>query len=297
MLDERAGRGSRPSGSRRRPCSTSRQRTYDASTSAGVWNATDGRLLVGALAQPHPRALDRERAAVVLGAVQVGLHDRAGLREVAAQRPQRRERRVGRGVVLHVEGHRRAGGRGRLADRARALLERELVADRLADGATASPTPRCGRRRSARPRASRSSSDEVGLDGRVGLAGVGGVLAEVVEADRQALADELAAGAHGVLDGLAGDEAAHDAARRPARRRRSRSTVALREAARIADRSTGMAGTVTPSAHAAGPVGHDPRELGAAVLLQEVPAAGDRRVRLAGRAGDLADQRPLAAAR
>ena len=52
---------------------------------------------------------------------------RADPREVLAQLAQRLEGGVGGGVVLHVEGDRRPGVRGGLADLA-GVLERDLVA-------------------------------------------------------------------------------------------------------------------------------------------------------------------------
>ena len=84
------------------------------------------RLLVGALAEPDPAALMGEVGTVRLGAV-VGLHHRSHGREVLPQLPQGLQRRVRGRVVLHVEGHRRAGVRRRLADLP-GVLERDLVA-------------------------------------------------------------------------------------------------------------------------------------------------------------------------
>ena len=77
--------------------------------------------------------------------------------------------------------------RGRLADRAGACSSAARrssawpTADSLTDDLGAAARGQAGL---AQP----VEQHEVGLDGRVGLAGVGGVLAEVVEADRQALA-------------------------------------------------------------------------------------------------------------
>ena len=94
-------------------------------------------LHVGALAQPHPRALVGQRTAVGLGAVEHRLEHRARLGEVLAELAQDRERRVGGGVVLHVEGDRRAGVARSPADLA-GVLQRDLVAlvgEELADRA------------------------------------------------------------------------------------------------------------------------------------------------------------------
>src|SRR5207249_2617824 len=80
------------------------------------------RLGVRALAQPYPRARGTQLTAVPLGAAQVGLEHRAGGREVRPQPGQRVQRLVGGLVVLHVEGDRGTGGRGRRADRVRVLV-------------------------------------------------------------------------------------------------------------------------------------------------------------------------------
>ena len=62
-----------------------------------------------------------------------------------------------------------------------------------------------------RPRTERApSSVEVGLDGRVRLVGVEGVLAEVVEGDPEVLVDQACRRVHGVRGVLAGDVAADD---------------------------------------------------------------------------------------
>ena len=95
------------------------------------------RLLVGALAQAHARAGVREVTAVGLGAVEVGLEHGADGREVGPQLAQGVEREVRRRVVLHVEGHRRAGLLRHLADLA-GVVEGDLVAvagQRLTEGA------------------------------------------------------------------------------------------------------------------------------------------------------------------
>ena len=143
-------------------------------------------LEVGALAQPHPRALVGQLAAVGLGAVERGLQHRPGLGEVLAQLAQDRQRRVGGGVVLHVEGHRGAGVAGGAADGAR-VLQRDLVAP-----AVDRARQRLAHRRelhrhlgvpgqAALPELREQL--EVGRDGRLGLLRVEGVLAEVVERD------------------------------------------------------------------------------------------------------------------
>ena len=142
-------------------------------------------LVVGALAQPHPRALVGQVAAVGLGAVQVGLQHGAGLREVLAQLAQDAQRRVGGGVVLHVEGHRGAGVAGRVADGA-GVLERDLLAvvgQRLADGRELDRDLGVARQALL---GQRREHVEVGRDGGVGLLAVEGVLAEEVERDVQA---------------------------------------------------------------------------------------------------------------
>ena len=95
------------------------------------------RLLVRALAQAHPAALGGEVAAVGLGAVQVGLEHGSHPREVGAQCAQRLEGAVGRRVVLHVEGDRRADALGGRADDP-GVVEGDGVAvlgQRLPDGA------------------------------------------------------------------------------------------------------------------------------------------------------------------
>src|SRR6478735_2823321 len=94
-------------------------------------------LLVGALAQAHARPLVGEVTAVGLGAVEVGLQHRPDGREVGPQLAQRVEGEVGRRVVLHVEGHGRAGFTGHLADLA-GVVEGDGVAvarQRLTEGA------------------------------------------------------------------------------------------------------------------------------------------------------------------
>ncbi|CUR61440.1 hypothetical protein NOCA1240543 [metagenome] len=168
-------------------------------------------LHVGALAQAHTGALVGEGAAVGLGAVQHRLQDGAGLGEVLAELAQDRQRRVGGGVVLHVEGDRRAGVAGGAADVA-GVLERHLVpvvGEELPDRAE------LDRDLGVRGQALRGEVGEdllVGRHGRLGLGDVGGVLAEVVEGDPQAVLHQRGGGGDRVGRALTGDVAGHDPA-------------------------------------------------------------------------------------
>ncbi len=169
-------------------------------------------LEVGALAQPHPGALVGQRPTVALGAVEGGLDDGSGLREVLAQLAQRGQGAVGGGVVLHVEGDRGAGVAGGAADRA-GVLERHLVADpgqELADrgeldgdlGAAGQPA-----------RGQRREEVDVGRHGRLGLLGVEGVLTEVVQGGGEPVRGQHGGRVDGRLGGLAGHVGVHDPGR------------------------------------------------------------------------------------
>ena len=162
------------------------------------------RLQVRALAEAHSRARHSEELAVVLGAVERCLQHGPGGGEVLAEESDDAQRRIGGGVVLHVDGHRRAGVTRGVADQAR-VVERHGFVERLADGgelhghlggggeALVSEAPR---------------QRAVRLDGRLGCRCVEGVLAEVIERDMQPLAGERSGDPERVVDGLAGDEAA-----------------------------------------------------------------------------------------
>ena len=166
-------------------------------------------LLVGALAQAHPAARDGQVTAVGLGAVQVGLQHRPDRREVLAQLAQGLQRRVGGGVVLHVEGHRGARVGGRLADLA-GVVEGDLVpvtgevlahrAQLDADlGAAALGEAGLGHR---------AEQLDVGVTGGARLVEVGGVLAEEVDGAEPAGLGQRGRGTHRVGGALTGDEPA-----------------------------------------------------------------------------------------
>ncbi len=147
------------------------------------------RLVVRALAEPDARARAGQVTAVALGSPEVGLDDRTGRREVLAQLGQDCQRRVGGGVVLHVEGHRGAGVRRRLTDGA-GVREGDPLAvagQRLTDrreldrhlGVLGETFVRKGLQQL-----------DVGVPGGVRLLLVEGVLAEVVEGDLQPVVDQ-----------------------------------------------------------------------------------------------------------
>jgi len=171
------------------------------------------RLLVRPLAEPDPAALVGEVGTVRLGPVEVGLEHGADGREVLAQLAQCLEGAVGGGVVLHVQGHRGAGVRGRLADLA-GVLEGDLVAvagKRLAQrgelerglGGPVGGEPGLGER---------GDQGEVGVPGVLGLAELGGVLAEVVDGRHPVAAGEATGRAYGVLGARPGNESVNDVA-------------------------------------------------------------------------------------
>ena len=172
-----------------------------------------GGLLVGALAQAHAAALGGEVAAVALGAPEVGLEHGTDPGEVLAQRAQGLQGAVGRRVVLHVEGDRRADAAGHLADRA-GVVEGDRVAvagDGLADGAEldAHLGGAVGREVGLGERVEQA---DVGVAGGVGMGAVGDVLAEVVDGREPV---RRAQGGHGVDDlghGLTGHVACDDRA-------------------------------------------------------------------------------------
>ncbi len=122
------------------------------------------------------------------------------------------KRRVGGGVVLHVEGDRGAGVAGRVADGA-GVLERHLLADvgqRLADrGELHRDLGVAGQAL----RGQRVEEVEVGRDGGVGLLAVEGVLAQEVQRHVQPGLDERVGRLDGVVGGLTGHVARDDAAR------------------------------------------------------------------------------------
>src|SRR6476619_5609532 len=172
------------------------------------------RLLVGALAQAHARPRVREVTAVGLGAVEVGLEHGADRREVGPQLAQGVESEVRRRVVLHVEGHRRAGLLRHLADLT-GVVERDLVAvsrqrltegaelERHLDGATLGQTLVAQRRQQG----------DVGIPGVLRLREVGRVLAEVVDRRQPTGGGDLGRCSDDVGTLRAGNEAPDDRAR------------------------------------------------------------------------------------
>src|SRR2546430_4525393 len=74
---------------------------------------------------------------------------------------------------------------------------------------------------------------------------------------------------------------------------KSRSSTASTGPNRLVSRETAMTGSLKLSASALDEVHHHVRQLLATVLLEEVPAAGDRRVRLAGGTGDRLLEDPI----
>ena len=170
-----------------------------------------GRLLVGALAQTHAAALGREVAAVALGAQEVRLEHGADPGEVLAQRAQRLQGAVGRRVVLHVEGDRRADAGGHLAD-GPGVVEGDRVAvagDRLADGAELDAHLGGAVGREVGLGEGLEQAD-VGVAGRVGVGAVGDVLAEVVDGREPVRRAQLGHGVDGLGHGLAGHVAGDD---------------------------------------------------------------------------------------
>ena len=166
------------------------------------------RLLVGTLAEPHPRAGMGQVAAVALGAPQVGLQHRAGLGEVLPKLTQDAQGRVGGGVVLHVQGDRRPGSARRRADRVR-VLQRDLLAvtgKRLPDG---------GELHRRLGPAGQPFVGQQAEQAQVGVAGVGrllhveGVLAQVVHRGEQPPVEQLAGGGDRLLGARTGDEPGH----------------------------------------------------------------------------------------
>ena len=167
------------------------------------------RLVVGALAQPNPRAAVGQVAAVAFRAVQVGLQDGAGLREVGPKLADRVEGRVGRRVVLHVDRH--GGvcvGRG-LADFSGVLQcdlaavveeqphRRELQRDL---GSALRGIPLVGEQ---------AQQGEVRVADAFGLLEPQGVLAEVVDGHGAAGEGQVAGCSYGVLEPGTRDEPAH----------------------------------------------------------------------------------------
>ncbi len=146
---------------------------------------------VGTLAEPDPGPGDGQRLAVAWATAQVGLDHAAQVGKVRAQVADQPQRRVDPGVVLHVD---RDGGAGRLgggADPAD-VLRRGLLA------VLGQPEPDRGRldrdlgapaSGEACPGEQLEQGDVLGRD-RGGLLGVDSVLAEVVDRDRQALAEQ-----------------------------------------------------------------------------------------------------------
>src|SRR3954453_22408282 len=177
------------------------------------------RLLVRTLAEADAGTGVRQVAAVGLGPPEVRLQDRSGLGEVLAQLAQDTQRGVGRGVVLHVEGHRRTGVAGGEAD-GPGVLQRDLLAvagQRLADrGQFDRDLGVLGEAGGGEL----LQQVEVRVGGGLRGGQVGDVLAEVVEGDVQPVADQLLGGQHGLRSGLAGDEPRHDATGHRERRHR-----------------------------------------------------------------------------
>ena len=142
--------------------------------------------VIGALAQPDSRAGRGELRTIAQRAPQVGLQNRAQPGELGTQITHDRQRRIGRGVVLGVHGdpHPNAfRGRHRSTRRSPARSSRRRC-PAPAPAQTASPTPpSVGRRRPAVKAAQRVDQIQIDPHRRVGVVGVGDVLAQIVDAD------------------------------------------------------------------------------------------------------------------
>jgi hypothetical protein len=134
---------------------------------------------------------------------QVRLQHSAGVGEVLAQPAEDGQRRVGGGVVLHVEGHRRAHLGGRGADRPGVRLGQVLVERLSQRRELEADLGAMGERAGAQSLQQR----QVFVTGGVGLVGCERVLAEVVKGHGQTLFDQFRGGPQGVGGRGAGDEA------------------------------------------------------------------------------------------
>ena len=162
------------------------------------------RLLVGALAEPDARARMGEGAAVVLGAAQRCLDHQAGRGMLRPQPAADLERRIGGGVVLHVEGHRDPRRRRGPAD-LEGILEGQLGIHALAERGELERHlgPRC-QILGGEPLDQRA----VDGNGRPRVRSVLGVLAEMVDGDREPISRQCPDHADRAAQALAGHEAA-----------------------------------------------------------------------------------------
>ena len=187
------------------------------------------RLAVGALAQPDPRPGDRQVPAVTFGAVQVGLQHRAGVREVDSQSAAEvsRVRSVvvwsSMSSVTVVPASAAASQIGRALSVAIASPSPESAwptAESLTETSAPVVEPGIGEP---------GEDPHVGARGLVRLLSVEGVLAEVVEGDRETRVLQVAGGAHRVVVGLPGREAGDDVTDARGRRHRVLDRLAGRE--------------------------------------------------------------------
>ena len=122
----------------------------------------------------------------------------------SAEESDEPKRRIGGGVVLHVDRHRRSRVTRRFADQAR-VVERHGFVERLADGGELHGHLGGGGEALV---GEAPGECAVRVDGRLGCRCVERVLTEVIERDMEALAGERSGDPERVVDGLAGDEAA-----------------------------------------------------------------------------------------
>ncbi len=174
------------------------------------------RLVVRALAEPDPGPLVREVATVRLGPPQVRLQYRARRREVLPELADDLQRRIGRGVVLHVDGDRRpdlggddadpsgVGQRDLAAVRPEREPERGQLHRHLA-GVSEATVGQPGQQRRVR------------AHDRVRLRRVEGVLTEMVDRDVKPRSDQRRGHRESVRRVAAGDIAGHHV---PSHRRR-----------------------------------------------------------------------------
>ena len=179
-----------------------RQRRNEARMSSGRCQARDDGSWYAPLHRRTREPGTPSAPAVILGAMQGCLEHRTGRREVLADHADDAKRRVGGGVVLHVDRDRRAGGSRRLADRAR-VVERHRLVERLAHRGELHRHLRAGGEALL---GETPGERPVRVDGGPGRGDVECVLAEMIERHMQSVAGQCPGDAERVVDGLAGDE-------------------------------------------------------------------------------------------
>ena len=147
--------------------------------------------------------------------MQVGLDHRAGLREVLAQLVHRRQRAIGRRVVLHVDGDRCVSPLGSGADLPGEVESDSvaIVGEGLAQGAEFEAD--LGGPEAAQIMLTEQvKQGHVGIPRRLGLVPIHRVFAEEVDRRKAVGVAQLGRGAHGILDvgarHIAGDDTAAD---------------------------------------------------------------------------------------